>query len=248
MKKTVVSLVIMLAILCYTNIYAQKPAVVSSNEAGWQHIGQTTASFKTQNESIAVLGADEFTAIKLKVTEAPLHIERLQVFYESGDMEEIDVRSEIGANAETKVIKLKHPDRDINKIAFTYKTTPNAQGDKADVALYGLKTDQPAGTDSYNEEKAEIKEDARETRDDVNREANEAADEVEEGAQSAGDKVNEGVNDAAAAIKDQKVKDKVGPGGETVYIDNDAKYYYINNKGDKVFVTKLELKDKSKDK
>lgn len=248
MKKTVVSLVIVLAILCYTNIYAQKPAVVSSNEAGWQHIGQTTASFKSQSESIAILGADEFTAIKLKVTEAPLQIERLQVFYESGDMEEIDVRSEIGANNETKVIKLKHPDRDINKVAFTYKSAPNAKGEKADVALYGLKTDQPAGEDSYHDEKAEIKEDARETRDDVKRETNEAADDVEEGAQSAGDKVSEGVNDAAAAIKDQKVKDKVGPGGETVYIDNDAKYYYINNNGDKVFITKLELKDKPKGK
>jgi hypothetical protein len=248
MKKTVVSLVIVLAILCYTNIYAQKPAVVSSNEAGWQHIGQTTASFKSQSESIAILGADEFTAIKLKVTEAPLHIERLQVFYESGDMEEIDVRSEIGANNETKVIKLKHPDRDINKVAFTYKSAPNAKGEKADVALYGLKTGQPAGEDSYRDEKAEIEEDARETRDDVKRETNEAADDVEEGAQSAGDKVSEGVNDAAAAIKDQKVKDKVGPGGETVYIDNDAKYYYINNNGDKVFITKLELKDKPKDK
>ena len=246
MKKIEVKFLFVLAMLCYLNTYAQKPAVVSSNEPGWQHIGQTTASFKSQNESIQVLGADEFSAIKLKVMEAPLEIERLQVFYESGDMEEIMVGKEIGKDNESRVIKLKHPDRDIKKVAFTYKTGANAKGDKADVALYGLKTGQPSGADSYRDEKEEIKEDAREARDEVKSEANKASDEVEEGAQSVGDKINEGANDAAAAIKDQKVDDKVGPGGETVYLNDEAKYYYINNEGDKVFISKIQLKDKPK--
>lgn len=248
MKKIGVNFVLMLATFCYANVYAQKPAVVLSNDPGWQHIGQTTASFKTQDESIEVLGADEFSAIKLKVLEAPLHIERLQVFYESGDMEEIKVDDEIGRDNETRVIELKHPDRDIDKVAFTYKTGENAKGEKADVALYGLKTDQPSGSDSYDDDKDEIKRDARDARDDVREEANEAADDVETGAQSLGDKVNEGVNDAAAAIKDQKVDGKVGPGGETVYLNEEAKYYYVNDQGKKVFISKIELKDKPKDK
>lgn len=244
MKKIVVNSLFTLGMLCYMNVNAQKPAIVSSNEAGWQHIGQTTASFKSQNESIEVLGADEFTAIKLKVTEAPLHIERLQVFYESGEMEEIKISNEINKDAESRVIQLKHPDRDIDKVAFTYKTGPNAEGEKADVALYGLKTGQPAGSDSYGDEKKEIKRDAKEAREEVRESTNEVADEVKEDAQSAGDKVKEGVNEAAAAIKDQKVDDKVGPGGETVYLNEDAKYYYINDKGEKVFISKIQMKDK----
>ncbi len=241
-------LLFVLATLCSLNLFAQKPAVVSSNEPGWQHIGQITASFKNQNESIEVLGADEFTAIKLKVMEAPLQIERLQVFYESGDMEEIKVDKEIGKDNETRVIKLKHPDRDINKVAFTYKTGANADGEKADVALYGLKTGQPSGEDSYRDEKEEIKKDARDARDDVRDKANEVSEEAEEGAQSVGDKISEGAKDAAAAIKDQKIDDKVGPGGETVYLNEEAKYYYINNEGDKVFIPKVQLKDKPKKK
>lgn len=236
MKKIGVNFLFTLAMFCYVNVFAQKPAVVSSNDPGWQHIGQTTASFKSQNESIEVLGADEFSAIKLKVMEAPLNIERLQIFYESGDMEEVKVESEIRQDNESRVIKLKHPDRDINKVAFTYKTGANAQGEKADVALYGLKTNQPGGSDSYKDEKEEVKSEAKET-----------ADDVKEGAQAVGDKASEGANDAAAAIKDQKVDKKVGPGGETVYINEDAKYYYINDQGDKVFISKNQLKDKSKD-
>lgn len=244
MKKIAGMLLMTLGGLVCAETYAQKPAVVASNEPGWHHIGHTTASFKMQNESIAVLGADEFTALKLKVTDAKLHIERLQVFYESGDMEEIDIRKHMGPGTESRDIQLKHPDKDIKKVAFTYKTDANAGGTKADIDLYGLKTNQPAGADSYRDEKKEIKEDAREARDEMREEANEAKEDARENSQSLGNKIEEGAKDAAAAITDQKLDSKVGPGGETVYVDENAKYYYINNEGEKVFITKLQLRNK----
>ncbi|RAV99992.1 DUF2541 family protein [Pseudochryseolinea flava] len=231
MKKIGVMFSIMLGAIGFAN--AQKPAVVTSNEKGWQHIGQVSASFKSQTESIEVIGADEFTSIKIKVSEAPLHIDQLKVVYESGAIEEINVRSQINEGTETRVINLKHPDRDIARVTFTYHTVANSKGEKADVQLYGLKTNQPAGADTYRDEKEEMKEDAREAKEDA-----------KEATQSAGDKVSEGVNDAAAAIADQKLKHKVGPGGETVYLDDNAKYYYINNQGKKVFITKAQLRDK----
>jgi len=43
---------------------------------------------------------------------------------------------------------------------------------------------------------------------------------------------------------DNKYKDKVGPNGETIFIDHSSKYYYIDNKGKKVYVPKAKLKDK----
>jgi hypothetical protein len=248
MKKSFVGFLMMLGSLVAVSSYGQKPAVVTDNDPGWRKIGETSASFKMQNESIAVLGADEFSAIKIKVKDAPLVIERLQVFYESGDMEQIDVRSHVNANGESRVINLKHPDRDIQKVAFTYKTEANSRGEKADVELYGLKTNQPQGSDAYRDDAKEIKRDAERTAEDTEREldqeAEEAENNVEKTGDNIGDKISEGVNDAASAIKDQKVKDKVGPGGETAYIDDNGHYYYINNEGKKVFITKLQLRDK----
>jgi hypothetical protein len=257
--------------------YAQKPAVVTDNDPGWKHIGQVTASFKTTSESIVVLGADEFQAIKLKVKDAPMQIDRVQVFYESGQMEELDVKSELKEGAETRVINLSNPKRDIEKVAFTYKTLPNSAGKKADVELYGLKTS-AQGDDAYikddvNNAKREAKEDAREVKrearedareikreakeetneaetkadktvNEVENDARESAEEVDNAAERAGDAVSEAAAKAAAAITDQKLDSKVGPNGQTVYVDEDAKYYYINNEGKKVFVTKLQLKDK----
>lgn len=251
MKKLFVITLLILLVTCYTKLFAQKPAVVATNEPGWHHIGHTTASFKTQNESITVLGADEFSAIKIKVSEGPLHIERLQVFYESGDMEDIDVRNHFREGSESRVINLKHPDRDIQKVAFTYNTESNAKGEKADIDLYGLKTNQPAGRDSYKDEQRELKEEAREAKEDIEAESREADEELKEETeearqetQSAGDKIEEGIKDAAAAITDQKLKNKVGPDGETAYVDENGKCYYINNSGEKVFITEAQLKTK----
>lgn len=47
-----------------------------------------------------------------------------------------------------------------------------------------------------------------------------------------------------SAIVDNKYKDKVGPNGETIFIDHSSKYYYIDNKGKKVYVPKAKLRDK----
>lgn len=251
--------------------YAQKPAVVTDNEAGWKHIGQVTASFKTTSESIVVLGADEFQAIKLKVSEAPIQIDRVQVFYESGQMEELDVKAELKEGAETRVINLSNPKRDISKVAFTYRTLPNATGEKADVELYGLKNG-TEGDAAYikddvkdakreaREESREIKQEAREPEREVKEEGREAKREANEGVSNveremnsvdvekevevAGDAISEAAAKAAAAITDKKLDGKVGPDGQTVYVDDDAKYYYINQEGEKVFITKLQMKDK----
>jgi hypothetical protein len=259
MKKGFGGILMLLGTLVGVNSYAQKPAIVITNEPGWHKIGEISADFDMDTESISVHGADEFTAIKLKVTDAPLNIERLQVFYESGDMEEINVRSLINENAETSVINLKHPDRDIQKVTFTYKTVANSKEEKAEVELYGLKTNQPQGSDAYRGDKKEVENDIKretdEAADEVRQEADEAEGEineesrelkhdVEEEADKAENKTKEVLKDVEADLKDEKVEGKQSPTGETVYIDEDAKYYYIDNAGKKIFISKEQLKDK----
>jgi hypothetical protein len=226
MRKAAVVLIMVFA-ACI--VYAQKPAVVASNAPGWHRIGQVNASFKMQNESISVLGADKFNAIKLKVTDAPINIERVQVFYESGDMQEVTVSNKLQPGAETRVIDLDGTNREIKKVTFTYRTLPNSNNDKAEVELYGLKSG--VKSDSYREDKAE-------------KEVKDTENDVEKGVNKTGDKISETAAKGAAAIKDKVYEDKVGPDGQTIYIDKHSNYYYINTEGKKVYVTKLELKDK----
>jgi hypothetical protein len=92
-----------------------------------------------ENQSIAVLGNDKFQSILLKVTDAPINIIGLQVFYEDGTSEQFDVKNELKAGAETRKIDFKGGTREVKKVMFTYKTLPNQKDEKAHVELYGLK-------------------------------------------------------------------------------------------------------------
>jgi len=63
-------------------------------------------------------------------------------------------------------------------------------------------------------------------------------------AKKAGNKTAEIAAKGAASVSDQVYKDKVGPMGQKIYINNQSKYYYINGKGKKVYVAQSKLKDK----
>lgn len=60
----------------------------------------------------------------------------------------------------------------------------------------------------------------------------------------AGNKTAELAVKGVAAVGDKEYKGKMAPGGHTVYINKHSKYYYVNRKGAKVYVSKARLKDK----
>ena len=140
MKRMAVLMLLIIGVACVNLAFAQKPTVVASDKSGWHKIGEVTANFKTETESIVVLGKDQFKSLKLKVTDAPINIESVQVVYESGEKEDLTVQSELQAGNETKVLDLKNSSKEIDKVVFKYKTMPSYRNEKAHVELYGLKS------------------------------------------------------------------------------------------------------------
>jgi uncharacterized protein YcfL len=67
---------------------------------------------------------------------------------------------------------------------------------------------------------------------------------VSKDAQAVGNKTAEISSKGKAKTTDKTYKDKEGPNGETIYIDKHSKYYWVDKKGHKVYMTKDELKDK----
>jgi hypothetical protein len=63
-------------------------------------------------------------------------------------------------------------------------------------------------------------------------------------AKKVGHKTSEIAAKGAAGVVDKKYEGKVAPGGQTVYIDENSHYYYVNKKGHRVFVKKSALIDK----
>ena len=68
---------------------------------------------------------------------------------------------------------------------------------------------------------------------------------VKKAAKKTADKTAEVASKGKAKVTDQKHKDKVGPDGETIYIDNHSKYYWVDKKGHRHYVTEAQLKSKS---
>ncbi|MEP7264540.1 MAG: hypothetical protein ABI772_08580 [Bacteroidota bacterium] len=136
MKKILLGLFV---IAVHSAAMAQKPAVITSDKAGWQKIGEVTASFKVEKDGISVLGKDRFKSIKLRVTDAPINIYDVEVYYENGETEHLEVKTELKAGDDTRAINLKGNSMEIKKVVFTYKSVANMDSDKAHVELYGMK-------------------------------------------------------------------------------------------------------------
>lgn len=197
--------VVMMLLLAGLQSVAQEPGMVTSDEQGWQKIGETTINLNQENESIIVMGTDEFSALKLKVTDARIKIERVQVFYAAGEMQELDVDSDLLAGAETEELQLDHKDREIEKVAFTYRAPANAKGDKAHLELHGLKTDIQNPSNAYRHQQNPAKTDSAtdQTIDNNETQIDSATQRAEEAmTDSATMEAGQELNDAAENIED----------------------------------------------
>ncbi len=139
MKKTM-KFILIASIAAIGSVKAQVPAVITSDKTGWHKISETTVDFKNERDEVTIMGADRFAAIQFKVEDAPINLISLEVFYESGDKQDIVVRTPIKAHGESRIIDLKGGERNLKKIAFVYKTIPNSKDQKAHVEIWGLKT------------------------------------------------------------------------------------------------------------
>jgi hypothetical protein len=137
MKKTL--LILLVTVLAMGVLHAQKPEVVTNNKAGWHKIGDANVNFKTDKDQFLILGKDRFKAIQLKVDDAPVRIEDMQVFYEGGAKEDVSLRNDFKPGSESRVIDLKNGSAELKKVVFVYKTVANTAADKAHIELWGLK-------------------------------------------------------------------------------------------------------------
>jgi hypothetical protein len=67
---------------------------------------------------------------------------------------------------------------------------------------------------------------------------------TKKGAKVAGDETAETATKVKAKVTDKKSDEWVGPNGQTIYVDDASKYYWINGSGKRIFVSQSALKAK----
>ena len=67
---------------------------------------------------------------------------------------------------------------------------------------------------------------------------------TKKGAKKVGNETAELATKGKAKVTDKKSSEWVGPNGQDIYVDDGNKYYWINEKGGREFVSKDQLKAK----
>lgn len=105
----------------------------------WRFIGDKTVGFGVDHDVIHTGNInDDFRQIRLRVTDGPLKMYDMKVHFDNGDVQNIEIRSQIPKGGYSRVIDLEGGLRHIRKIEFWYETKGFAKG-RARVAVWGRK-------------------------------------------------------------------------------------------------------------
>jgi hypothetical protein len=134
----------LLVLTGFNSIKAQQPVVVTNYKPGWHKIAEKSVGFNVDKDEIVILGADKFKAIQLKVTDAHIHMEDMDVFYQvpginEDPKEDIQIRKDLKTGERTRIVYLQYPCLKLKKITFVYRTVPNRRYEKAHIEIYALK-------------------------------------------------------------------------------------------------------------
>lgn len=128
---------------------AQTPAVIWSDKAGWHKIGEKIVDLKMEEDEVLVLGADKFSALKFKVTDASIEILSAEVVFED-DEDFFGIKKDAAKEKEAMDMDKKgiYKDRDAMKKdkEGLYKDT--YQGDVQNRQMIPINTPLTAGTET----------------------------------------------------------------------------------------------------
>lgn len=89
----------------------------------WEHLGTRKVNYGLDRDEILVTVSEgRFDAIKLLVKHSPVNMHRVVIHFGNGMEQEVEVRNQIPAGGETRVIDIRGENRVIRKVVFWYDT------------------------------------------------------------------------------------------------------------------------------
>jgi hypothetical protein len=113
--------------------------LVETAKAEWKFIGDKNVRFGVDRDVIHCGNVkDDFRQIKLKVTDGPVKILDMKVYFDNDEVQDISIRNQIRQGGESRIIDLTGGLRHLKKIEFWYETKGFARG-RSRVAVWGRK-------------------------------------------------------------------------------------------------------------
>jgi hypothetical protein len=130
-----------LAVSLFAIFSSFKPAETKADPIaiGWKFIGDKNVRFGVDRDVIHCGSInDDFRQIKLKVTDGPLKVYDMKIYFDNDEVQDISIRNRIPQGGESRIIDLQGGLRHLKKIEFWYETKGFARG-RARVAVWGRK-------------------------------------------------------------------------------------------------------------
>lgn len=103
---------------------------------GWKYIGDKWAAFGPDRDVLRVGGNDAYRQLKIRVTDGPVRIDDLDIYFENGEKMNVVLKHAFRAGQESRVIDLPGGVRKLDRIEFLYSTIGRAKG-RARIAVWG---------------------------------------------------------------------------------------------------------------
>lgn len=106
------------------------------NDQQWIKIGERRVSFIADHDVINMTGNDNYSQLKFKVKDGPVHFLDVDVHFENGEKLDVSIKQKVPKDGETRVIDLPGGSRNIRKIEFWYETKGIRKG-RGTVEVWG---------------------------------------------------------------------------------------------------------------
>ena len=93
---------------------------------GWRLLGEVAAGRRVDRDEIRVNRRAAYSAIRLRVFEAPVEFLNVQIQFGNGERREIELRQLIPRGGATRVIGLPGERRLTDRVIFWHRTPPHA--------------------------------------------------------------------------------------------------------------------------
>lgn len=112
-------------------------SVAHAQRGDWRFVADKWVNYGVDHDVI-LFGdlKDDFRQIKLRITDAPLHMYDMKIYFDNGDVQDVALKNNFRQGDETRVIDLAGGLRHLRKIEFWYETKGVRKG-KARVAVWG---------------------------------------------------------------------------------------------------------------
>jgi len=121
------------------------PQEVVASKSGapgtWQELGTITVKSELNHDDVVLAGFSEYRSIKLKAVDAPVQIVNMNVIWFDGKVDHLNVKFDLPAGAESRVIDLKgsRTTKKIRRVTIWYKNDSTVAIGMAKVTLLGMK-------------------------------------------------------------------------------------------------------------